>query len=935
MYKRAAGWVCLFLLYAAVSGAPGTPLDSLLSLYHRSDALFRLTHSTPVSDSTALAGFGEVIHRLERTTAFPGKDTLLFQSWLKKGILLDSRADYLGAREAYSRSFGFHPPTDSLLFVTCVYAGANYYNLNHFDSANYFLTKAESLAAHVHGQEDEMVRLYNTLGVLYYDNGNYQQGKNYFTRALEIVKNKKPFDTAFAAGLQTNIATSFYHLEQYDEALAIYKQLLNYHLFGNYIYINMGDAWLELNKYPEALSCFRKVDPGKIPAVLNEMGYTQLRLQKADSAAWFLDRLQLISRKKPGSLNELDLGINDRYRAELQASRHDYPGALTSLQKAIIIFSRNFTDSDIHHNPSNFTGTFAYYRLYDALVKKAEVFWQQYKTQPDQVSLEASFGAYQAALSLLRYIEKSYDTDDARLFLKKKSSQAYEGALSVCLELHRLHPDAGYLEQAFALSEKSKASIITANLEENTFAHAPGVDTAVLQDLRNIKYNIARLNVKSEETTDKTEIEALAKEKTDYEIRLSRLQKQLEGNGIYYKLKYQDKDPAISDLQHQLDRSQALISFYLTTDALHVFILTSSSFTYSRIDSLSRLQQDAEGWLDALRTTENGRKFRAGALGRRLYETLIKPIQHAVPDKDEWIIIPDGFLYFLPFESLPADGNGKTLLETTTTSYRFSSRLLNSPTIGASSTGILSFAPFAGQGSSGPPSFGQLPASGEEIAGLPGARYIDSQATRSRFLKEINKYPIVHLATHAVSSLNNAASSFIAFYPAKHSPMEDCLFLEELYGLNLNATRLVIISACETGQGELVAKEGVISLSRAFAYAGCGSTINSLWKADDKATSFILRQFYVYLEKGYTKAKALRQAKLDYLASDAINKSPAFWAHLVLMGDTSPAYTKRTGWMWTLLLIPLGIVIWLAGRNIKKRKKKSTTLKDDGIGRTF
>ena len=133
-----------------------------------------------------------------------------------------------------------------------------------------------------------------------------------------------------------------------------------------------------------------------------------------------------------------------------------------------------------------------------------------------------------------------------------------------------------------------------------------------------------------------------------------------------------------------------------------------------------------------------------------------------------------------------------------------------------------------------------------------------------------------------------------------------------------HATRLVIISACETGQGELVAKEGVISLSRAFAYAGCSSTINSLWKADDKATSYILQRFYIHLQKGYTKAKALQQAKLDYLASDAINKSPAFWAHLILMGDTSPIYTQRVNFLWALLLLPVGmIVIW----GIKKKRK--------------
>jgi CHAT domain-containing protein len=135
----------------------------------------------------------------------------------------------------------------------------------------------------------------------------------------------------------------------------------------------------------------------------------------------------------------------------------------------------------------------------------------------------------------------------------------------------------------------------------------------------------------------------------------------------------------------------------------------------------------------------------------------------------------------------------------------------------------------------------------------------------------------------------------------------------------MNKTKLVVISACETGQGELVSNEGVISLARAFAYAGCASSISSLWKADDQATSFILRRFYFYLEKGYKKSTALRRAKLDYLANGTVNKSPAYWSHLVLIGDTAPLYPRNIdSWWWGLLLIPVAVVsLWI----VRKRKK--------------
>ena len=908
----------LFLLLALmVCGYPefghsDPPVDRVISIYRHADHLFRLTNNTPATDSAALAGFEDVIRLMGAVPDFKEKDTVYAFSWLKKGILLDAASDYPRAITAYRGMLAIHGQDDSLSFVAKVYAGAAYYNLDNFDSANYFLQKADGMAPAYRNWDGE-VRLYNTLGVLYYDNGNYQQGINYFNQALRLVEDKRPFDTISAINLQTNIATSFYKLGLYQEALALYKKILAYHLSTNFIYINMGRTYAALELYPEALACFRRVDITKVPAVLNEMGYTQLQLHRPDSCAWFLDRLQ--TPGKFSTINPLDIGINQLYRADWLMDRHQYPDALASLQQAILIFSRGGQHTDISYNPTSFTGSFAYFRLFDALFKKARVLDLLYQNDHTETWLSASYQAYTAALSLLRYIEKSYDTDDAKLFLKKKSAGVYDGALAACLQLHKLHPDSAFLEQAFLISEKSKATIIFANLRENAFTTGlSGTDNQALKEMRNIKYNIARLNVRSEEINDPATMESIARQRADYEIALARLQKQLERNSAYYKLKYDDAGPGLKEIQEQLNDDQALVSFYAARGTLFTFVLTCRSITYSSNDSITRLQQDAESWVSMLKVTENGRKFKAGMVGDRLYQQLVKPIREAAPAQTEWIIVPDGFLYYLPFESLPGggaagDGGGGEdfLLRTTTISYRLSSRLLAAPEDKAGGNmDVLSFAPFAEAAS---PDFPRLDASREEIAGLPGAQYIDSSATKSNFLKAANHYPVIHLATHAISSLTSASGSFIAFYPEKARPDENNLYLEELYGLNLSATRLVIISACETGQGELVGKEGLISLSRAFAYAGCGSTINSLWKADDKATAYILKRLYVYLRKGFTKAKALQQAKLDYLSGDVINKSPSYWAHLVLMGDESALYGSTKWWKWG---VGLGIICVVA-----------------------
>lgn len=927
--RRGIVFLLLGLLTAeAVVAGPGGPAgDRLLARYRRADSLFRLERSTRVTDSLALAGFTAVIDELEK--AGTRGDTLLTGALLKKGILLDAGGDYAQARTAYCRVLGYRPADDSIVFVTEVYVGTVYYNLDRFDSASYFLLRAEALARRFNDR-DNSVRLYNTLGALYCDNGNFRQGRNYFDHALELVRGGKAYDTAAAVSLQINIATASFRVGKYEDALAIYRQLLGYRPLRDYVYENMGRAYAGMENYSQALAWFRRVSLREIPRVLNEMANAELRLNRPDSCRWYLRRLQELGPQEgTGKIGPLDLGLNAFYGAEELSQRGDVAGALKEVQRAIDLFAGNFNKRDAYGNPVGFTGAFAYYRLFDALVRKAELYGRGRVAggEPGEGDLKASYSTYTAALSLLRYIERSYATDEAKLFLKKKSGIVYAEALSVCLELDRRHPGGDYLEQAFLIGERSKASVITANLEERTFMGAPEAK-GLLEQVDNYKYRIARLNVKSEGVTDPVELAAITREKEGDEIELLRLQKALEQDGEYYRVKYGDASPGIRDLQGELGRNQALVSFYAAGGVLHVFVVTRDGLRHVAVDSLARLERDVEAWLDKLKATGSGVRFSGGPVGAELFSSLVQPIQAAASGRTEWVIIPDGIFALLPFESLYADAAGNQwLVETTTISYRFSSRLLSgaAPSAGRSGFGVLAFAPFEGAGARVPGTAGdsgavfqRLPASKEEIAGLPGLQWLDGQATKERFLATVNQYPIVHLATHAVSSMDNAAGSFIAFYPGKGGTIDNRLYLEELYGLNLQQTRLVIISACETGQGEVVPQEGVISLARAFAYAGCGSTINSLWKADDQATSVILKRFYAHLREGETKARALQLAKLDYLKSDAIDKSPAFWAHLVLTGDSGALYPTR-GWIgWVVI----GLCVLGAGAVVLRWKRR-------------
>ena len=143
----------------------------------------------------------------------------------------------------------------------------------------------------------------------------------------------------------------------------------------------------------------------------------------------------------------------------------------------------------------------------------------------------------------------------------------------------------------------------------------------------------------------------------------------------------------------------------------------------------------------------------------------------------------------------------------------------------------------------------------------------------------------------------------------------------EVANLNLDSTRLVVLSACETGLGEILSGEGVFGLQRAFRVAGAENLIMSLWKVDDRATQLFMKKFYTFWLSGDTKSEAFDKA-ISFLRFNTQDYThPVYWGGFVLLGNEQPNTKHHIG----IVIISLSIITIILLAMILRFRKKTQT----------
>ena len=188
-------------------------------------------------------------------------------------------------------------------------------------------------------------------------------------------------------------------------------------------------------------------------------------------------------------------------------------------------------------------------------------------------------------------------------------------------------------------------------------------------------------------------------------------------------------------------------------------------------------------------------------------------------------------------------------------------------------------------------------------------------------MDQFYRYNIIQLYTHGADS-GMTGEPVIYF-------ADSALFLFDLIGDEKPLTRLIVLSACETGTGKLYRGEGIFSFNRGFAALGIPSSITNLWSVNNEATYKITELFYQYIAKGIPTDIALQKAKQEYLHSaNGEMKLPNFWAAPILVGNIDEFKIER-GLNWQMIVLGAGgplLLVILVAWYINRRRKAAASI---------
>lgn len=899
--------------------------------------LYDLEEPTRNTDSIALQLFSTAAEKALAAGNHPDAA----DCYIKAGNIHQTYQRFNEANQNYHRALLVNRPQDNqqhsrLKYEACLFMGSSFYFNNIIDSAQYYFEQASAIASDYKGPSlPEQERLFNSLGAIYFESANYLQAKNYFEKALLVTpRNTTDFEESLV-GINSNIANCLLRLNRYDSALSIYKSLGRYNMLpeiSEIIRQNTAHAYFEMGHYDSALAMYKGLSMTNAlnrTKALNDIGRIYMNLGQWQQSEAVFDSAIAVNKSISSSVRNKEEALAYLYRGQLAARQGLIDEAITWCNEALQEVHLDFQWKAADDLPADISQSVSPVTLFQVLQTKAALLYKKYASGQQSSALNAAMLTYRKAIETANFIKINFDNDEAKLFFNESYEPVYRQAIAVSYEKYTTRK--GGIDDYIYVLENYKGNVLHQNLQNIFLKSTAQVPDSVKRREKDLKRLLAFYTSRINNSAAQAEATQLRKRLLDLQVELSRLQKQYEKDEWFNLYRYQSTGSVLTlqQLQQKLDGETALINFFVGDTVIYLLALSKQKSLVTKLVLDKPANDHLRFFLREIYQHTEGKRYEGNEAASAIYRWLLAPAADVIDGCKKWVIIPDGLLYYLPVEALTTDKGGRAYIaETKTISYHYSFALLfqqNTHHTNDNGKGTVAFAPYSAQDERVAGTLlAALPYSGNEISGIAKSSFLSQGATKQRFTEIASQYSRIHLATHA-SSGSDSSSNWIQFYPADSSDLNNKLFLPEIYNLDLHSAELVILSACETADGNSSSGEGLLSLSRAFLYAGSDGIISTLWKTEDQVTAYLMRRLHHHLAAHNSPEKALQLAKIDLLSAKEIGakyKTPNYWSNFIYVGKIAVAEERRY-WPWWIggALTVLIALLVMSRRRQKKRSR--------------
>ena len=729
---------------------------------------------------------------------------------------------------------------------------------------------------------------FQTLGRVYTASGDYAQALFQLNEALKIVKTLS--DPDGMASLLNSIGVLYLEQEDYPQAKNNLEASLQ-------IYLSINN-------------------PKEAARVLLNLGVIEQRQSNYDQALTLFQRS--LQGAKATQIVDVEIAAGEGMGVVL-AAKNDFPSALEALNQSLEI--AKLTKDNTRQTELLWRCSQTYYAMGDygravtlaesavALARSSNLPKLRYLATTTLGQSFAAQNKIELATQTLMLAVKQLEMMrgqvagseiESQLFLANKIA-SYHSLVDLFVKQDK--PVEGLL-----FAERAKARVLLDVLSGGKSDFAKAITRTEQEESRRLNQKISAINdqIKMHGGADPSSLDSLYRQ-----LDAARLEFQSFQDALYVAhpdLRIRTGQTAAlttADInQLALNKDCAYLEYVVSKEQIYLFVLTkkieSDGFDLKAYPLQIKFY-DLVSKVDQFHQRLAIRHPEFASLARELYGLIIGPADQQLKGVKTIGIIPDGFLWNLPFQALLA-GNNHYLIEDRALYYSPSlsvlRQMVKDKTVADKKvTSLIAFGnPVIGKDEQRNEELCPLPETETEVSsiantfGRSGNKVlIGREASEKSFKALAPTYATIHLATHGVIDNRQPLYSHLLLTKSDGDFENDGLLeAREIMNMKLNAD-LAVLSACETANGRISPGEGVMGTSWAFFVAGTRSMLVSQWKVNSASTSQLMTDFYQAFESKQSvqdgkKARSLREATLRLMKEDRY-RHPFYWAGFVLVGS--------------------------------------------------